>query len=383
MNEMETIINICNLSKLGYKNIKILKDINLNIKHGELVGLLGPSGCGKSTLLKIIVGIETTNITGSIYIRNNYANNLSIYNRKICLLDNNSVLFNYMNVFDNINFGFRDDSSVKIEDRKKIIEYFLRILKIDGIAHLYPDILSHGQQQKVKFARSIINFPDIVLLDEALDGLDESNSELIYKLIIYMNKKYNTTFIISSHDTYEILEITNRIIIMNNGSIVVNDNKNKVLEKHNNFSWDYFNIGTVLKAKIISLQNKKILCELIQDKNIIDDQEFLIKENIETELSVQNFISIDLSKYDNIFGVPKINNVVLLYVDPRSNLYEINTNQEYENQEFKLIKIIDFIFYYQNIFMYKDCYIQINTTNKLNLDISYKIEINYSLISFI
>lgn len=119
MDEIETIINICNLSKLGYKNIKILKDINLNIKHGELVGLLGPSGCGKSTLLKIIVGIENTNITGSIYIRNNYANNLSIYNRKICLLDNNSVLFNYMNVFDNINFGFRDDSTVKIEDRKK------------------------------------------------------------------------------------------------------------------------------------------------------------------------------------------------------------------------------------------------------------------------
>lgn len=377
MNEIETIINICNLSKLGYKNIKILKDINLNIKRGELVGLLGPSGCGKSTLLKIIVGIDT-DITGSIFIRNKYANNLSIYNRKICLLDNNSVLFDYMNVFENINFGFRDDSNIPISDRKNIVDYFLKVLEIDQISHLHPDILSHGQQQKVKFARSIVDFPDIVLLDEALDGLDEMNSELIYRLIIYMNKKHNTTFIISSHDTYEILEITDRIIIMNNGAIVVDNNKYKVLEKHNNFSWNYFNIGTVLKAKIISLQDNKIICELVKDKNIIDDKYFLIKENYIDNNQSKHYMTIDINKCNNIVGQPRLNGDFLLYIDPRSNIEISNIKSE-----FSLIKIIDFIFYYQNIFIYKDFYIQINTTYQLNLNLNYKIDINYSLISFI
>lgn len=147
MNVSETIINIHNLNKLGNKNIKILTNINLSIKRGELVGLLGPSGCGKSTLLKIIVGIDS-DINGSIFIRNKYANNLSIYDRKICILDNNSVLFDYMNVFENIYFGFRDDSNIPLKNRHSIVNYFLKILEMDHVAHLHPNILSHGQQQK-------------------------------------------------------------------------------------------------------------------------------------------------------------------------------------------------------------------------------------------
>lgn len=377
MNAIETIINIRNLSKLGYQNIKILQDINLNIKRGELVGLLGPSGCGKSTLLKIIVGIDT-DIKGSIFIRDKYANNLSIYNRKICLLDNNSVLFDYMNVFENIKFGFRDDSLIPINDREDIVKYFLKVLEIDHISNLHPNILSHGQQQKVKFARSIVDFPDIVLLDEALDGLDEVNSELIYRLIIYMNKKYKTTFIISSHDTYEILEITNRIIIMNNGSIVVDNEKSELLEKHNNFSWSYFNIGTILKAKVINYKDNSMLCELIKDKDIIDDKEFLIKKvNIVQES--KSLIEIDLSRCNNIVGYIQKDKTVFLYIDPRSNISLSNNNC----RTFKLIKIIDFIFYYQNIFIYKDSHIQINTTYKLDLNLNYVVDINYSLISVI
>lgn len=377
MNAIETIINIRNLSKLGYKNIKILQDINLNIKRGELVGLLGPSGCGKSTLLKIIVGIDT-DVKGSIFIREKYANNLSIYDRKICLLDNNSVLFDYMNVFENIKFGFRDDSSIPINDREDIVKYFLKVLEIDNISTLHPSILSHGQQQKVKFARSIVDFPDIVLLDEALDGLDEVNSELIYRLIIYMNRKYKTTFVISSHDTYEILEITNRIIIMNNGSIVVDNAKIELLERHNNFSWNYFNIGTILKAKVIEHKNNSVLCELIKDKGIIDDKEFLIRKTKILKES-KSLISVDLKSCSNIVGDIQRDKIVLLYIDPRSNISISNNNYGI----FKLVKIIDFIFYYQNIFIYKDSYIQINTTYRLDPNLNYTVDINYSLISVI
>lgn len=200
-----------------------------------------------------------------------------------------------------------------------------------------------------------------------------------------MNKKYNTTFIISSHDTYEILEMANRIIIMNNGSIVVDDEKSNILEKHNNFSWNYFNIGTILKSRLVKIKDNEIICQLIPEKNKYHEDIFKdIKErsiNLHNDLNIQptNFTCIDLDKCNNVIGVPKIGKTVLLYIDPRSKI-SLSSNK---TNKYILVRIIDFIFYYQNIFVYNDTFIQINTTYKLDINCDYTVDIHYSLISII
>jgi ABC-type Fe3+/spermidine/putrescine transport system ATPase subunit len=352
MNRLKTIINVTNLTKTIKSKREILKNINFKIYPGDLIGLLGYSGCGKSTLMNIIAGIDDQ-YKGELYIRGKLANSLNIYDRKIRFFNINTVLFSYLNIFENIKMGFRDDTKFNIDKQnKKVQDILIRLCMLD-LSTLYPYMLSNGQQQKVKFARSIIDDPDIVLLDEPFDGLDEVNSEAIYGLICELNKVKKTSFIISSHDTYEILEITNRIVIMYDGVIVVDSDKHEILNLKNKYIWSYFNIGTTITSIVVKIHKTYIVC-------MFHDYE----------------IKLEIKKL--FIKLPKISDKIVLYIDPKSNIYKANSKNKYLFCILK--KIVDFIFYYQNIFQYKNILLQINTINKLVIGKFYKIDLNVSRI---
>ena len=154
----------------SFGDVKVLKDINLEINEGEFVVFVGPSGCGKSTLLRIISGLEVPT-EGDIIIREKLVNNIPASERDLSMVFQSYALYPHMSVKKNLSFGLenlRIDKS-EIEER---IKSAAKLLRIEELMARRPGQLSGGQRQRVAIGRSIVRKPIIFLFDEPLSNLD-------------------------------------------------------------------------------------------------------------------------------------------------------------------------------------------------------------------
>ena len=197
----------------------ILNNISFVANKGEFVTLLGPSGCGKSSLLRAISGLAQIN-SGAIYLDEQNITNSPPQKRQISMVFQNYALFPNMNVFKNIEFGLKvqQQKSTK-KEREDLVHKMAELVDLKKHLHKYPDQLSGGQCQRVALARSLIINPKLLLLDEPLSALDAKIRKHLRQQIKMIQKELDLTVLFVTHDQEEALELSDKIIILNQGSI--------------------------------------------------------------------------------------------------------------------------------------------------------------------
>lgn len=214
------VITIEHLRKSFGKN-QVLKDINLNIVKGENLVVCGKSGSGKSVLIKCLVGLIEPDGGKVVLLGKDIdeldSTALNELRKKVGFLFQSAALYDSMNVRENLSFPLRDLKSKSPEDIEALVVEALANVGLEDVAEKMPSELSGGQRKRIGLARTLILKPEIILYDEPTTGLDPITSKEISQLILDIQKKYNTTSIIITHDV-ECMRITsNRMIIIKDG----------------------------------------------------------------------------------------------------------------------------------------------------------------------
>lgn len=205
-----SIKNVKKTFSLKNDEIEVLRDINLEINDGEFVSIVGPSGCGKSTLLKIIAGLD--NVTeGDIKINGKEVSQTD--STEVGIIFQESRLFPWKSVEKNIAFGIAD-KNLKGDERKKLIKDHVHLIGLDGFEKALPKQLSGGMKQRVSIARTLINKPNILLLDEPFGALDAFTKINLQNEVLNIWEKEKTTMIIVTHDIDEAIFLGTKVIVM-------------------------------------------------------------------------------------------------------------------------------------------------------------------------
>lgn len=184
--------------------VRAINGLNLKIDNGEIIAIMGPSGCGKSTLLNILGCIDVPS-KGEYYIDGvkidfKKLNSLSkIRNEKISFVFQNFALIKDLSVLENVMLPLKFRKETKKERVKRAIKY-LKELQIEDLKDKNIRELSGGQQQRVAIARALTQESQIILADEPTGALDEENSIKIMEVLKELNKKYNKTIVVVTHD---------------------------------------------------------------------------------------------------------------------------------------------------------------------------------------
>ncbi len=213
---MSEFFELKNIEKRFGEN-RVVKNVSLSARCGEIFSLLGPSGCGKTTLLRISGGFEDPD-NGSVFLDGQNITELAPNKRKINTVFQNYALFPHMTVFDNIAFGPRT-AGVDEKEVEKRVDEMLSIIRLEGLADRRPDTISGGQKQRIAIARALINNPKLLLLDEPLAALDLKLRQYMLLELDRIHDEVGTTFIYVTHDQGEAMSLSDRIAVMNNGII--------------------------------------------------------------------------------------------------------------------------------------------------------------------
>ena len=201
--------------KKAFSKEEVLKEISLSIEKGEFITLLGSSGCGKTTTLRIIAGLETPD-SGQVFLDGKDVTALPPEVRDVNTVFQNYALFPHMTVADNIGYGLKLKKTPKAEIKKRVSE-MLELVQLPGYEKRKPSELSGGQKQRVAIARSLINNPKVLLLDEPLGALDLQLRRTMQLELKKLQKKLGITFIYITHDQEEAINMSDRIAVMNHG----------------------------------------------------------------------------------------------------------------------------------------------------------------------
>jgi sulfate/thiosulfate transport system ATP-binding protein len=198
-----------------------LDNVDLNIPSGELVGLLGPSGSGKTTLLRIIAGLEFAD-SGTVRFDGKDFSDRTARERRVGFVFQHYALFRHMTVFENIAFGLkvrpRDTRPSRARIQAKVHE-LLKLIQLETLAQRYPSQLSGGQRQRVALARALAVEPSVLLLDEPFGALDAKVRLELRRWLRQLHDEIHITSVFVTHDQEEALEVADRVVVMNNGSI--------------------------------------------------------------------------------------------------------------------------------------------------------------------
>tara|TARA_Y100000768_G_C23978839_1_gene684578 strand:- start:208 stop:951 length:744 start_codon:yes stop_codon:yes gene_type:complete len=232
MNKFNVLDDGLLVSKISktYGNKQVIRNLNLNIKRGEIVGLLGPNGAGKTTSFYIIVGLIKPD-SGTIYLDKIEISNLPIYKRGIMgisYLPQEASIFRGMNVEDNLL------SIIEIKERDKnkqeiILQNLLNEFDINHVRKSKSIVLSGGERRRLEIARTLASNPKYLLLDEPLTGIDPVSIEEI-KIIIKKLKQKNIGILITDHNVRETLKIVDRVYIVNEGALFFQGNPGEAIK---------------------------------------------------------------------------------------------------------------------------------------------------------
>ncbi|MCR8644039.1 amino acid ABC transporter ATP-binding protein [Paenibacillus sp. N1-5-1-14] len=215
------MIEFRNINK-HYGSNHVLKDINLQIKEGEVVVIIGPSGSGKSTLLRCINRLETVT-SGELMVHGQKVNdkhtNINVLRQEIGMVFQHFNLYPHKSVLENITLAPTKVRGMSPDEAKKIAMSYLEKVGIKEKANAYPSNLSGGQQQRVAIARGLAMQPKIMLFDEPTSALDP---EMVGEVLDVMKAltKEGMTMVVVTHEMGFAREVADRVIFMDQGQIV-------------------------------------------------------------------------------------------------------------------------------------------------------------------
>ena len=184
-----------------FGEVKVIRNVELEINKGEFVVFVGPSGCGKSTLLRLIAGLEILT-SGEIVIAGRAVMDLPPSKRGIAMVFQSYALYPHMTVFHNMAFSLNLQRMAKAEIRKRV-EAAAKILQMEHLLDRRPAALSGGQRQRVAIGRSIVRNPDVFLFDEPLSNLDAALRHDTRVEIAKLHSQLGATTIYVTHDQVE------------------------------------------------------------------------------------------------------------------------------------------------------------------------------------
>lgn len=207
----------------GAKATTALADLNLNVRKGEIFGVIGHSGAGKSTLIRCINLLERPT-EGEVWVNGVNLTSLSKselqqQRGKIGMIFQHFNLLSSATVYDNVAFPLKLVNTPKAEIDRKVKE-MLTLVGLEQHSNKYPAQLSGGQKQRVGIARALASDPDVLLCDEATSALDPQTTSSILKLLLDINQKYELTIVLITHEMHVIQSICDQVAVIHQGGIV-------------------------------------------------------------------------------------------------------------------------------------------------------------------
>lgn len=216
----------CENLELELEKKKILKDISLEVRSGEILALLGESGCGKSSLLKAMLGLYPL-AKGKIFFQGKEIQNLPSHKRGISVVFQDLRLFPHLNVGENVGFSLELQKVPKAE-RKQRVEELLKLVQLESYSERRIDSLSGGQMQRVAIARALAMNEKLLFLDEPFSALDPNLRREMGDFLLELQRKENLTVVLVTHDQEEALRLAHRIALMKDGEILQVDEGEKL-----------------------------------------------------------------------------------------------------------------------------------------------------------
>jgi phospholipid/cholesterol/gamma-HCH transport system ATP-binding protein len=241
----QPIVEIRKLS-FGYERSRpVLRDINLEIARGSVVGIMGQSGCGKTTLLRVIMGALRPS-AGEARVLGHATRSLDregLYamRRKMGMLFQFGALFTDMSVYENVAFPLREHAALPDELLNDLVMMKLDAVGLRGAAHLTPTELSGGMARRVALARSIALDPQLILYDEPFTGLDPISFGVIVRLIRELNDSLGATSVIVTHDVQEALGVVDYVYFMAAGRVIAQGRPDEIRGSHEPFVRQFVN----------------------------------------------------------------------------------------------------------------------------------------------
>ena len=214
----------------SFDGVTVLKDISIQVEEGEIVSILGPSGCCKTTLLNLILGIVEAD-AGTICYNGEDLTRAAMEKRGFNIVFQDYALFPNLNVYQNITYGLKNKPGISSQEE---VEELIHLLGLGEHLSKWVDQLSGGQKQRVALARTMVMKPRILLLDEPLSALDGVIKESIKDRIKTIAREFHLTTIIVTHDPEEALTLSDRVLIIDQGTIAQYGRPADIIQKPEN-----------------------------------------------------------------------------------------------------------------------------------------------------
>ena len=225
---MQTILEVIRLSKV-YNIKKAVNDISFKVGKNEIIGILGPNGCGKTTTIGMILGLLKPT-AGKVLI-----NGVEIEKNRVELLNNLNFISPYIELPKKLTvkqnlivYGKLYD----VKDLKTKIEYLSEKLRLGDIINKITGELSSGQKNRVSLAKSIINDPLVLLLDEPTASLDPETGDFVRSFLEEYQQENKTSILLASHNMAEVERLCSSVLMMNKGSIIDEGRPEELIKKH-------------------------------------------------------------------------------------------------------------------------------------------------------
>ena len=229
---------------------KILDGLNLDIHDKEFVTFLGPSGCGKTTTLRLIAGFLEPK-SGSVFFDGKDITGVPPYKRQVNTVFQKYALFPHLNVYENVAFGLRLKKMDEAVIKSKVLE-MLEVVGLKGFERRSIGQMSGGQQQRVAIARSLVNQPRVLLLDEPLGALDLKLRKEMQLELKRLQREMDITFVYVTHDQEEALTMSDTVVVMNGGKIQQIGTPEEIYnEPQNAFVADFIGESNIVDAVML------------------------------------------------------------------------------------------------------------------------------------
>ena len=225
---MHTQLEIIRLSKF-YNSKEAVKSISFKVNKNEIIGILGPNGCGKTTTIGMILGLLKPS-NGKVLI-----NGTEVENHRVDLLSQINFISPYVELPKKLTVKQNLEVYGRLYDIKKIkekIDYLSEKLRLYEIINKLTGELSSGQKNRVGLAKSIINDPKILLLDEPTASLDPETGDFVRSFLEEYQKEHETSILLASHNMNEVERLCSSVLMMNNGSIIDQGSPEGLIKKH-------------------------------------------------------------------------------------------------------------------------------------------------------
>ena len=218
----------------SFNDQKVLNGVCLEIKSGSVTSLMGRSGAGKSVLLKLMIGLEKPD-SGRILVddKDIVSCNLKQLNQirvHFGVLFQEGALFDSLTVSENVAFPLRERTRLSNSEISEIVDSYLDQVGLLSHGHKFPSELSGGMRKRVGLARALITKPAVVFFDEPTSGLDPITKSAIYRLIEKTHAQREMTYVIISHDIRGVMDISDEIMVLNDGLIMARGKPDELRE---------------------------------------------------------------------------------------------------------------------------------------------------------